>query len=327
MHGPMRRRLEEFLSYMRHVRNYSPETLRAYNSDLSQFIEFIVAGGGGSAAGTEPDPRRIETPLIRAYLARMHERQEKRSTMMRRLSSLRSWYDWMRREGIVKGNPARDVATPRQEKKVPRFLDQDDVAHLIESPDDTTLLGARDRAVLELLYATGMRVSELAGLALTDLHTSDNEMRVMGKGSKERWAYFGSRARAAVAKYLVFRREAGGVMTGRSDALFINARGTRLTDRSVRRIVDRYVRVAALRQKISPHGLRHSFATHLLDRGADLRAIQELLGHASLATTQRYTHVSTEQMIAVYNTAQASMKRARGRESASKQEPTSKREY
>lgn len=234
--------------------------------------------------------------------------------MMRKLSSLRSWYDWMRREGIVKGNPARDVATPRQEKKVPRFLDQDEVARLIESPDNTKLLGARDRAVLELLYATGMRVSELAGLALTDLHTSDNEMCVMDKGSKERWVYFGSRARAAVAKYLVFRREAGGVMTGRSDALFINARGTRLTDRSVRRIVDRYVRVAAVRQKISPHGLRHSFATHLLDRGADLRAIQELLGHASLATTQRYTHVSTEQMIAVYNTAQASMKRTRAEE-------------
>lgn len=314
MHGPMRRRLDEFLSYLRHVRNYSPETLRAYQSDLSQFITFIASGGGGGVGSSQPDPRRVETQNIRAWLARMHERREKRSTMMRRLSSLRSWYDWMRREGIVKENPARDVATPRQEKKIPRFLDQDDVVRLIESPDDSTLLGARDRAVLELLYATGMRVSELAGLALTDLHNIDNEMRVMGKGSKERWVYFGSRARAAVTRYLVSRREAGGVMTGRSDALFINARGTRLTDRSVRRIVDRYVRAAALRQRISPHGLRHSFATHLLDRGADLRGIQELLGHASLATTQRYTHVSTEQMIAVYNTAQASMKRARGQE-------------
>ena len=311
MRGSMRRRLEEFISYLRHVRNYSPETLRAYRTDLRQFVEFIVAGGGGGPEGVEPDPRQVETPAIRAYLARMHERREKRSTMMRRLSSLRSWYDWMRREGFVKTNPARDVATPRQERKVPRFLDQGDVTRLIESADDTTMLGARDRAVMEMLYATGMRVSELAALALTDLHATDNEMRVMGKGSKERWVYFGSRARDAVGRYLVFRRESGPAIAGRTDALFINARGTRLSDRSVRRIVERYVRASAMRQKISPHGLRHSFATHLLDRGADLRAIQELLGHASLATTQRYTHVSTEQMIAVYNAAQANMKRAR----------------
>ena len=311
----MRRRLEEFLSSLRHVRNYSPETLRAYESDLTWFISFLVDGGGGVTVGAEPDPRRIDTQVIRAWLAKMHEREDKRSSMMRRLSALRSWYDWMRREGIVKTNPARDVATPRQERKVPRFLDQADVVRLIESPDDGDLLGARDRAVLELLYATGMRVSELASLTLADLHTTDNEMRVMGKGSKERWVYFGSRARTSLTNYLVLRRRAGGVVSGRSDALFINARGTRLTDRSVRRIVDRHVRAAALRQRISPHGLRHSFATHLLDRGADLRAIQELLGHASLATTQRYTHVSTEQMIAVYNTAQANMRRARAGQS------------
>ncbi|HEY3176329.1 MAG TPA: tyrosine recombinase XerC [Candidatus Polarisedimenticolia bacterium] len=307
----MRQRLEAFLSYLRHVRNYSPETQRAYEGDCTRFIDFLASGGGGGAAGRIPDPRRVDPAAVRAFLARMHQRGEKRSTMARRISSLRSFYDWMRREGIVKTNPARDVSTPRQEKKVPRFLDQQDVGRLLESPDDATAIGARDRAVLELLYATGMRVSELAGLSLHDLHPTDNEMRVMGKGSKERWIYFGGKARAALDRYLARRRAMSGGRGSRSDALFINARGTRLTDRSVRRIVDRYVRLTAVKQRISPHGLRHSFATHLLDRGADLRAIQELLGHASLKTTQRYTHVSTEQMISVYNAAQESIKRGR----------------
>jgi integrase/recombinase XerC len=317
----MRQRLEAFLSYLRHVRNDSPETLRAYRSDCRQFIEFLASGGAGSAAGKGPDPRgvdarrvdprRVDPPAVRAFLARMHERGEKRSTMARRISSLRSFFDWMRREGIVKTNPARDISTPRLERKVPRFLDQEDVRRLLESPDDATAMGARDRAILELLYATGMRVSELAGLTLHDLHPSDNEMRVMGKGSKERWVYFGGKARDALGRYLALRRKLGARRAAICDALFINARGTPLTDRSVRRIVGRYVRQTAVKQKISPHGLRHSFATHLLDRGADLRAIQELLGHASLKTTQKYTHVSTEQMIAVYSAAQESMKRAR----------------
>src|SRR5262249_166924 len=158
-------------------------------------------------------------------------------------------------------DPARDVSSPRLERKLPRFLDQDEVVRLIESPDDTEALGARDRAILELLYATGMRVSELASLRVHDLHPTANEMRVAGKGSKEGWVYLGARARNAIERYLAMRRGA----PARSDALFLNARGTALTDRSVRRVVDRYVRQAAVRRRISPHGLRHSFATHLLD--------------------------------------------------------------
>ena len=298
----MVKRLGEFLTHLRHVRNYSPETLRAYRNDLSQFAEFLTR------EGLPTDPRRVDPPLVRAFLASLQGAEAQRSTTARKLSAIRSFFDWMRREGHAKDNPARDVVSPRQERKLPRFLDQPDVTRLIESPDDATLLGARDRALLELLYATGMRVSELAGLGLADYHARDNEMRVMGKGSKERWVYFGDRARAALDRYLAARRKAG---PARSDALFVNARGTALTDRSVRRVVERYVRQAAVKQKISPHGLRHSFATHLLDRGADLRAIQDLLGHASLSTTQRYTHVSTEQMLAVYTAAQESMRRAR----------------
>jgi len=293
-----------FVSYLRHVRNYSPETVRAYESDLKQFAAFL------ESKGLPSDPCRIDPPLVRAFLASRLDLAKKRSTLARELSSIRSFFDWLRREGRVKDNPARDVVSPRQERRLPRFLDQDEVVRLIESPDDATPLGARDRALLELLYATGMRVSELAGLALTDLHPKDNEMRVMGKGSKERWVYFGGRARAAIERYLAARRK---LPPGRADALFLNARGTALSDRSVRRVVDRYVRQAAVKHRVSPHGLRHSFATHLLDRGADLRAIQELLGHASLRTTQRYTHVSTEQMMAVYDAAQQNMRRERQR--------------
>ncbi len=303
----MHRHLGAFLSHLRHVRNYSPETARAYESDCAQFIEFL--GGSWKPRGAL-DPRGVDTFAIRAFLAALHEKKEKRSTIARKVSSLRSFFSWMRGRGIVEDNPARDIASPRQERKIPRFLDQDDAARLCETPDDAAFPGARDRAIIELLYSTGMRVSELTGLRITDLHPRDNEMRVLGKGGKERWVYFGATTRAALERYLEMR---GRRASARAvDALFLNARGTALSERSVRRIVARHVKGAALRKTISPHGLRHSFATHLLDRGADLRSIQELLGHSSLSTTQRYTHVSTEHMIAVYTAARTRMKRSRG---------------
>ncbi|HET9482058.1 MAG TPA: site-specific tyrosine recombinase/integron integrase [Candidatus Polarisedimenticolia bacterium] len=302
----MRARLREFLEHLRHVRRCAPHTLRAYESDIEQFVEFLSRRSGGGARRIDPDS--VDSLAIRAWLAELGGREKKRSTMARKISALRSFYDWMRRHGHAADNPARDISTPRQERRLPRFLDTTDVVRLLETPDAATPLGARDRAILELLYATGMRVSELAGLKLSDFHPTDDEMRVMGKGSKERWVYFGDRARGSLIAYLGLRRRIG---TDRSDALFINRLGTSLTDRSIRRVVERHVRAAAVRQRISPHGLRHSFATHLLDRGADLRAIQELLGHASLGTTQRYTHVSTEQMLAVYNAAQVKIDRRR----------------
>jgi integrase/recombinase XerC len=296
-------RVRGFLDHLRLVRNDSPRTLAAYSTDLSEFDAWL------QAQGQPRDPRAIDPLIIRGFLAELARRGLKRTTIARKVSALRSFWSWMGREQIVDDNPARDVATPRLERKLPRFLDQEDVARLLEGTDPSTVAGARDRAILELLYATGMRVSELAGLTVHDLHPSDNEMRVMGKGRRERWVYFGTRARDALERWLTAR---GSIRrAAATDALFVNARGGALTDRSVRRVLDRRVRETALRHRISPHGLRHSFATHLLDRGADLRAIQELLGHARLETTQRYTHVSTEQMISVYGAAQEQMRLAR----------------
>ncbi len=301
----MREELERFLDQLRGVRNCSPQTIRAYGADCREFIGFLEARRDGQRAG----PGDADLMAVRAWLAGLHERGKRRSTLARKLSSLRAFMGWMRREGITARNPAADVVPVRQERRLPRFLDQEDTVRLVESPDDGTPIGARDRAVLELLYATGMRVSELAGLAVDDLRPGDDELRVMGKGSRERWVYFGRTARAALDRWLAQRPRVAGRKG--CAALFLNARGTALTDRSVRRIVDRFVRVVRARQRITPHGLRHSFATHLLDRGADLRAIQELLGHASLRTTQRYTHVSAEQMLAVYRIAQEGIRRAR----------------
>jgi len=303
--------LDRFLSHLRHVRNYSPQTVRAYRSDCSQFLEFLTGTrpDGASADLRRPDLRHVDPLAIRAFLARLHEKQEKRSTMARKVSALRSFFGWLHREKLIASNPARDVATPRQERKVPRLLDAQDVVRLLESVDDASPAGARDRLILELLYATGMRVSELTGLTIHDIHPDENEIRVMGKGSKERWVYFGAPARRALERYLEVRRQLARGPT--VDALLLGQGGTALTDRSVRRIVHRWVVEAAVKQRISPHGLRHSFATHLLDRGADLRAIQELLGHASLSTTQRYTHVSAGRMMEVYGTAQKNMQRAR----------------
>jgi len=298
----MRRQLDEFLTHLRHLRNYSPETVRAYQSDCSEFIEFVSRTTGSTR------PAKVDPLTIRAWLADLAGRSRKRSTVARKISSLRSFFAWMKRAGHVRSNPASDVSSPRQERKIPRFLDEKDIRRLMECPDDSTPLGARDRAILEVLYATGIRVSELAGLDLHDLHRSDDELKVMGKGSKERWVFFGRGARRALDKYMAQR---GRLPRGRSDALFLNRLGTRLTDRGVRRVVERYVKEASVRHRISPHGLRHSFATHLLDRGADLRAIQELLGHASLRTTQKYTHVSTQQMMEVYTAARNRMKARR----------------
>jgi integrase/recombinase XerC len=300
----MQKELDRFLTHLRLVRNYSPQTVRAYASDCSQLLEFLAAGRPGPV-----DLRRVDPLTIRAFLARLHEKQEKRSTMARKVSALRTFFGWLHREKLLPGNPAKDVATPRQERRMPRLLDAQDVVKLIESVDDATPLGARDRLILELLYATGMRVSELVGLTIHDVRADEDEIRVMGKGSKERWVYFGAPARRALATYLLARRQLARRGTG--EMLLLGHNGTPLTDRSVRRILARWVSQAAVKQRISPHGLRHSFATHLLDRGADLRAIQELLGHASLSTTQRYTQVSASRMMEVYGAAQENMRRAR----------------
>ncbi|HEV8336127.1 MAG TPA: tyrosine recombinase XerC [Candidatus Polarisedimenticolia bacterium] len=290
-------------AYLRHLRldvNSSAETLRAYGSDLGEFAAFLEKEVGG---GREVAPKQVDRLAVRAFLGDLHRRQAKRSTVARKLAAIRSFFRYLKRQGKLSANPAAAVATPRQEKRLPKQLSVVEVQHLVEIADDSAPLGARDRAILELLYASGVRVSELTGLDLDDLDLGDGMMRVLGKGKKERMVPVGSKAIAAIRVYLRRRADLEPRPGRGGDALFLNFRGTRLNVRSVRRIVDRYIRQCAILRKVSPHTLRHSFATHLLDAGADLRSIQELLGHASLSTTQKYTHVSTERLLRTYGKA------------------------
>ena len=290
-------------AYLRHLKldvNGSPETLRAYASDLGEFAAFLEREVGGARG---KDPRKVDRLVIREFLGVLHRRQVKRSTVARKLAALRSWFRYLKRQGKIATNPAQGVSTPKQERRLPRQLSVDEMDHLLEMPDDSAPLGARDRAILELLYATGVRVSELTALDFEDLDLSEGMMRVRGKGRKERMVPVGSKAVQAVRKYLRRRSELEPRPGRGEDALFLNFRGTRLNVRSVRRLLNQALEAAAIARKVSPHTLRHSFATHLLDAGADLRSIQELLGHASLSTTQKYTHVSTERLLKAYGKA------------------------
>jgi integrase/recombinase XerC len=299
MPGPvsLRARIAKFLDHLRYQRNASPATVRSYGSDLLAFAAFLEASGLPSA------PRRVDPLAVRAWLSRLHREGLERSSVARKVSSLRSFFRHLAREGEIAESPMDRILTPRFRRKLPRALNVAEAATLVESPDGSTPLGLRDRALLEVLYASGLRVSELCSLDLDDFDLQETVLRVVGKGSVERMVPFGSRARDALRDYLAVRDRLRGLGAGHPDALFVNHRGGRLTARSVRRVVDRTIRRCALKHRISPHGLRHSFATHLLDAGADLRAIQELLGHASLSTTQRYTHVSSERLREVYRRA------------------------
>lgn len=287
-----------FLKYLEGEKGYSPETLRAYRVDLEQFHDFLCA----QWKVQQIEPRTIDHIAIRDFLGALHLKERARSTAGRKIATLRSFFRFLQREGYISSNPAKLVSTPRKEVRVPRVLQLDEVTLLITTPAEDSPLGLRDRAILELLYATGMRVSELTGLDRDDVHMDQRFVRVVGKGRKERIIPFGRKAEEALKSYGKARRQ---IAPGRlqPEVLFVNKNGTRLTSRSVGRLVDKYIKEAALRLKISPHVLRHSFATHLLDAGADLRVIQELLGHASLSTTQKYTHVSIEQLQAVYRKA------------------------
>ena len=299
MPSPLARSVEEFLRHIHLSRNLSPRTVISYRSDLAQLESFL---GNRWDPGRIADAARLEPLVVRAFVAELHRRGNRKSSIARRLSAIRSFGRWLERRGIVDENPAARIPTPRAEKRLPRHLSVDEAFALVEAPDGSSLRGKRDRAILELLYATGIRVGELVGLDLEDLDLAGETVRVLGKGRKERIVPFGTKARHALTAWLPMsasiRRPAGG---GTTDPLFLNLRGGRLADRSVRRILDGYVRKVALERKASPHVLRHSFATHMLNAGADLRTIQELLGHASLSTTQRYTHVGIDQLMAVYD--------------------------
>jgi integrase/recombinase XerC len=294
--------IEQFLEHLRYERNVSSHTLRNYSSDLEQFLNFLTAGGKRKA----PDVSGIDHLTIREWLASLHTDQKKKSSIARKLAALRTFFQFLVREGVLELNPAKLVATPKLEKKLPKHLSIEEAIRFIESPDPETDLGKRDRAMLELMYATGVRVAELTTLNLADVDFRNQLVRVTGKRRKQRIVPFGEPASVAIRSYLDVRDKFllnAPISKRDEEVLFLNYQGTRITTRSVGRMVEKYIRICAGRHDISPHALRHSFATHLLDSGADLRDIQELLGHARLSTTQVYTHVSMEKLIEVYDKA------------------------
>ena len=298
--------LTQFLDHLRYERNVSAHTLRNYASDLEQFLDHIAPADAKSGKRTEPDIRQIDHITIREWLSTLHTDKKKKTSIARKLAALRTFFQFLLRESLVELNPAKLVATPRKEKKLPVHLSIEDAIRFIETPNTETDFGKRDRAILELLYATGVRVSELVQLDLRDIDFKNKLLRVTGKRRKERIVPFGDPAAKSLKEYLAVRESflLNAPATKRdSRPLILNYQGTRMTTRSVGRLVEKYIRLCAGIHDISPHALRHSFATHLLDSGADLRDIQELLGHARLSTTQIYTHVSMEKLIEVYDKA------------------------
>ncbi len=297
----MKSEIGDFLDYLTYERNVSVNTVTAYRNDLESFFHFL-SNDYLVTSRDNVDLGRIDHLAVRAYLAFLARRKLSRSSIARQLSALRSFFRFLIREGTVEINPARTVATPKREKHLPAVLQVADVSLLLEQPDPERPLGRRDRAWLELLYGSGLRISELVAIDLDDIELRARLVKVRGKGSKERIVPFGSKAADAILDYLDVRREL--VDRGLEEQpLFVNFRGTRITARSIRRLFEVYVRRAALRAGVSPHTLRHSFATHLLNAGADLRSIQELLGHVSLSTTQKYTHLNDWKLIEVYRKA------------------------
>ncbi len=291
-------RLDEFIRHLQSERGLSPHTVRNYKSDVAQFLQFLES--------QEP-PRTLTEfgyPDLRAYLTVRHRINQK-ATVARKLAALRTFCTFLVRQGIIARNLAALAPTPKLGISLPRFLTVDEVFHLLETTAGADTLTLRDRAILEVLYSGGLRVAELAGLDLADLDLEEQSVRVRGKGGKERLAVLGGPARRALIAYLAARPElqAQQPPEERSPAVFLNARGGRLTVRSVGRLVEKWALQAGLGQPLSPHGLRHTFATHLLEGKADLRAVQELLGHAQLSTTQRYLHVNLDYLMEVYDKA------------------------
>jgi len=323
--------LKAFLQHLALNRHLSPHSVRAYTSDVEQYLAHTAAARGTKVSALRyPD---LDADSVRGFVIGLNRTQQARASVARKLSGARAFLRYLHREGLVTGDPSAAAVAPKLDRTVPRHLSEPEMARLLETPDAATPLGRRDRAMLEFFYAAGLRLSELVGLDLEDVHLSARMVRVMGKGGKERLLPFNRSAEAALRQWLPDREQLRGVhpppesraaaraaqprarlgearATGRGRAsrmdrepVFVNARGGRLSGRSVHRLVVLYMRRCSERTGISPHALRHSFATHLLQRGADLRAIQELLGHARLTTTERYTHVNAAQLIDVYKRA------------------------
>lgn len=332
------RLIDEFLSYLRFERHFSPHTAKCYAADLAQFCAYLLgdtaratgrqnfasnlapkheaAEGGSDAASTShaltatvagsdihQKLRDADSNVVKSFLAFLGTQNYSKSTVARKLATLRSFYKFCLRRGYVQSHPLASIRTPKQEKRLPRYLELEDITRLLNTPEDGTLLGARDRAMLEVLFSTGVRVSELVDLNFADVDFTGQLIRVRGKGKKQRTTPIGSTAIAALQKYLELRRTDARVTSFDQSALFVNKHGQRLSTRSVRRKLDKYLGQCGLDPSISPHTLRHSFATHMLNNGADLRSVQELLGHQSLSTTQIYTHLTAPRLKAVYDAA------------------------
>ena len=304
---PVTEHLEAFLRFLKLNRHASVHTVRAYDSDLTQFLVHAAAHLGVTRAAL--DPAQLDRDAIRSFLAEAHKQGLARATAARKLAAVRTFLRYLRREGLIEGDTGALVATPKREVRMPAHLSEREMDRLIAAAADDSPLGRRDRAILELFYASGLRLGELVGVDVEDVNLSARMVRVLGKGGRQRIVPFNTSTATAIRSYLRDRERIvrGPAPAGRHDRardpLFVNYRGGRLTVRSVDRLVRRYVAACSTRMGVSAHALRHSFATHLLQRGADLRAIQELLGHAQLSTTQRYTHVDAAQLLAVYDRA------------------------
>lgn len=294
----MRSAIPLFLNYLRVERNASDLTIKSYADDLNHLVEFFE-----QQIGSVPAPRQVEVGILRNYVAWLHECGYARTTVARRLACLRSFFRYGNREGLCDTNPAKPLRTPRSGRKLPHFLTTEQIDALLQAPPANCDQGLRDRAILETTYSAGLRVAELVGLNLDDWDRSAGILRVLGKGRKERIAPVGSYATKALLRWLEVRKPSPKATAKEQSALFLNRFGRRLTTRSIGRMLEKHIQTAGLSSQTSPHTLRHSFATHLLDGGADLRSVQELLGHKSLTTTQIYTHVSTKRLRETYEKA------------------------
>ena len=321
--------ITEFLNYLNFERHFSPHTAKCYGADLRQFSAYLLGersptapggqqpsvgqvhfnaagsidtGGTHTATATVVDADlkqkllAVTAECVKSFLAFLGQQDYSKSTTARKLATLRSFYKFCVRRNYMQANPLSTIRLPKQEKRLPKFLDVEQINRLLRTPDDTTILGARDRAMLEVMYSTGIRVSELVDLNAEDVDYTAQLVRIRGKGKKQRNSPIGPTALGAITRYLELRRADPRSAGFDQAALFVNKHGQRLSTRSVRRKLDKYLAIAGLDPAISPHTLRHSFATHMLDKGADLRSVQELLGHQSISTTQIYTHLTAERM-------------------------------
>ena len=318
--------IQKFLDYLKFEKRFSEHTAKCYGADLTQFSEFICGvsengmvennslsmdhheSGHATAVATHVDVDKIllaaSTDSVRGYLAHLNEKEYSKATIARKLATLRSFYKFLVKRNHINENPVMVVRTPKQEKKLPRFLEYEEVKRLLDTPPINTWLGARDRAIMETLYSTGIRVSELVALNMDDIDFLGEVIHVRGKGKKERITPIGTSALQTIQHYMEYRnKRAQNNSNFDTKVLFVNKHGRRLSTRSVRRKMDKYLKMAGLDPAISPHTLRHSFATHMLNNGADLRSVQELLGHQSLSTTQVYTHLTTSRLKEVYENA------------------------